>query len=354
MSAMISIVCVLLAVSTSCMPWLACAEEEHKPQWLSSPLGMRRPQGQSNEFTVASPKEWSESSDARKKECNHEAHLCVGPSHDHYPLGHEPGVLFTARFRVPPLPKSYNSQTMTYYDYFNIFWRQQPKGGFMNQFVPQLMLGNVLANSSNYPDYEPKWLVLDEWHIGAQYFFALPCNTTSEVAPSDQNASVKRKPCWKPKAATGKLIPVKPGELVETTFTLVQVTNVDDWEWHLQMGVVGAHPNRWSLVVSRVPFMGLVKNTKWQDDNYQNVTVGSCLENYNMYVANNYPSTWQISMDVIAPAGESRRVSWDDWRLAGDEHCSWQPKTTLASVDGSSWQRVIWNATLTRSDHAQQ
>ena len=28
----------------------------------------------------------------------------------------------------------------------------------MNQFVPQLMLGNSLTNSSGPPDYKPQWI----------------------------------------------------------------------------------------------------------------------------------------------------------------------------------------------------
>ena len=42
--------------------------------------------------------------------------------------------------------------------------------GRYNQFVPQLMLGSTLCNSSNAPDYDPIWCKLSTWHIGAQYF----------------------------------------------------------------------------------------------------------------------------------------------------------------------------------------
>ena len=78
-------------------------------------------------------------------------------------------------------------------DYFNIFWRQQPPGGYYNQFVPQLMLGNVLANSTNFPDYEPQWLQLNQWHIGAQYFMGLTCpqNTTTTKTTTTINRNGK-------------------------------------------------------------------------------------------------------------------------------------------------------------------
>ena len=220
----------------------------------------------------------------------------------------------------------------------------------MNQFVPQLMLGNVLANSSNYPDYHPQWIALDQWHIGAQYFMALPCNSTE---PDND------KPCWIPKAATGKLVQVEPGEMIETTFTLVQVSDETVWEWHLRIGVVGAHPSRWSMVVARQPFMGLVPGTAWQDDIYRNVTVGSCLENYGMTSQDSYPPLWKITMDVITTdtttpiSGQKQELEnptkdndfeWDDWAFGGGPKCSWMPHSTLTNAEGSTWQRAIWTA----------
>ena len=80
----------------------------------------------------------------------------------------------------------------------------------MNQFVPQLMLGNALANSTNAPDYNPIWIEMDSWHVGSQYFMAL-CNGTSGTFDCKN---------WIPKAATGKLVAVQPGEMVETSFVL--------------------------------------------------------------------------------------------------------------------------------------
>jgi len=264
----------------------------------------------------------------------------------------------------------------------------------MNQFVPQLMLGNVLANSSNFPEYNPQWLVLDKWHIGAQYFMGLPGNSSITGSNNDDD--------WIAKAATGKLVQVEPGEVIETSFELMEIYNnnqadSDDaiqgdgirWEWSLRIGVVGAHPTRWSHVVASQPFMGLVPNTSWQDDIYQNITVGACLENYDMESAANFPPSWQITMDIITsssttPTTSTRtknnlgvitagtaaahrttqssssisermvrrqhqqppRFSWDEWGVNGGQKCPWMPQSTLASVEGSTWQRVTWNATL--------
>ena len=212
----------------------------------------------------------------------------------------------------------------------------------MNQFVQQSMLGNALANSTNFPDYNPQWIALDEWHIGAQYFIGLSCNDTTASHSQGRHDD----PCWIAKAATGKLVKVEPGETIETTFELVQVSDEMDWQWILRMGVVGAHPRRWSEVVVRKPFMGLVVGTTWQDDIYQNVTVGSCLENYGKHSRDNYPHEWKIMMDVLKPDHTRHEpFDWDDWRLDYDQ-CSWMPHSTIGSVQGTDWQRATWTARL--------
>jgi hypothetical protein len=43
--------------------------------------------------------------------------------------------------------------------------------GRMNQFVPQLILGNALDGSSGAPAYKPKWGEHKTWSFGAHYFF---------------------------------------------------------------------------------------------------------------------------------------------------------------------------------------
>ena len=59
--------------------------------------------------------------------------LCAGAGAT-YPIG--PGVSFSSVFEVPELPEVFDDTSMTYYDYLNIFWRANPDGGWMNQFVP--------------------------------------------------------------------------------------------------------------------------------------------------------------------------------------------------------------------------
>lgn len=83
----------------------------------------------------------------------------------------------------------------------------------MNQFVPQLMLGNALCNSSNAPDYHPHWAKLTGWAIGAQYFFGV-CDEGSDGA---YNCTAQS---WTDKAATGALVPVEEGELISVSWAM--------------------------------------------------------------------------------------------------------------------------------------
>mmetsp|Transcript_133819 Transcript_133819/g.416225 ORF Transcript_133819/g.416225 Transcript_133819/m.416225 type:complete len:337 (-) Transcript_133819:15-1025(-) len=54
-----------------------------------------------------------------------------------------------------------------------------------NQIVPQLVIGNALA--SNDDKYNPGWLVFDDWHIQAQYFWErLPEEALAQALDADQ------------------------------------------------------------------------------------------------------------------------------------------------------------------------
>ena len=271
---------------------------------------------------------------------------------------------------MPDLPQEHDPvDKFTYYDYFNIFWPtagmhassvtnlERPTmlggyGGYMNQFVPQLMLGNALANSSNDPDYDPQWIQLETWHIGAQYFMGLcppylsqsTTTTTTTTTPSTATAgNASCRDSWIPKAATGDLIAVNPGEVIETTFRLVKGGG-RRLQWQLRIGVLG-QPHRTSVLVVDRPFLGLVPSTTtWDEDVYEHVYVGSCcLENYGMIESKNYPPSWQIRMEIWSPG---RLVDWKDWRVAPKPTCDWQPKSTVMSNDTLTMQRAIWKANL--------
>lgn len=263
----------------------------------------------------------------------HAGAICTGPGRM-YPIGRQPGTVIQSRFVVPELPKQYDSTQQTYYDYLNIFWRQEPTGGYMNQFVPQLMLGNALANSTNAPEYHPKWIKMDTWHIGAQYFMGL-C-VKNDTFPDGFQCD---RETWLARAATGRLVPVEPGELIETRFELDE-----QYVWSLHIGVVGGAPDRQSQVTSDAPYMGLVEATKgWDEEIYDNIYVGSCLENYGMNSRDNYPTEWQIDVKIWSPVAGNW---WRDWRLEAPNGCPWQPTSQIDNNAGETWQKAVWRAYL--------
>lgn len=57
-----------------------------------------------------------------------------------------------------------------YYIWTDIFFGDMSNGR-MNQFVPQLILGNALDGSSGAPAFKPKWGMHTKWSFGAHYFF---------------------------------------------------------------------------------------------------------------------------------------------------------------------------------------
>jgi hypothetical protein len=108
----------------------------------------------------------------------------------HYPTA--PGIAYYAEFDVPGMPKKMDG--ICYYIYFNIFFSGKGHGR-MNQFVPQLMLGNSLTSSSGPPAYKPKWVHHDSWVFSSQYFMEIN-NTKSGNAAEGH-------------AATGEAYPAK-------------------------------------------------------------------------------------------------------------------------------------------------
>ena len=168
--------------------------------------------------------------------------------------------------------------------------------GRYNQFVPQLMLGSTLCNSSNAPLYTPDWCQLKTWHIGAQYFMGLyGCNNQSDAASCG----------FTPKAATGDLIAVSPGDKVYTRFDRVQnnagaksnnadyapatAPNPEASPWRLTMGIVG-DPVPPSIVIADKPYMGLIPSAQsWASPAFSTAYPGSCWELYGTTQPSDYP-----------------------------------------------------------------
>lgn len=250
------------------------------------------------------------------------------------------GVVFYSSFVVPELPVVFDAKKKCYYDYLNIFWRGNPPGGYMNQFVPQLMLGNALANSTNYPDFKPHWLQLGSWHVGAQYFMGLCPDGKSTDCKAD----------WIARAATGELIPVEPGERIETMFRLVPSRK--NLVWELSIGVQN-QPERTSVLVVDKPFMGLLSRISareardWSDELYDLVYVGSCLENYGMEQRENFPTTWEMEIGVSAPTQTPMKGWQHEWSVNHFHRCnSWDPPLTQVQSwnSSSNAQKVFWTA----------
>jgi len=274
------------------------------------------------------------------QQCRPEAHLCVGPG-KLYPLGRQIGVQMIGTFTVPPLPEIFDDVENTYYDYLNIFWTHNRFPGFMNQFVPQLMLGNALAYSSNFPLYIPQWIQLQNWHIGAQYFMEI-CNSNATMTSGYDCDSRTMK------AATGNLISVDPGEGIYTIIELVHkktpktTTHKKKVEWHLTTGVIG-DSHRISRVIVPQPFMGLVPQTQdWMEEIYDNVYVGSCLENYGMTRPQNYPRFWRLGVTIKTPNAST--TMWDDWKLSRPNDCEWQPRSSVRTTTDKEHQIAYWEA----------
>lgn len=244
--------------------------------------------------------------------------MCCGFSH--YPVV---GTHHYAEFDVPGLPTNVGP---TYFVYYNIDW--QPAGppdsdAKMNQFVPQLMLGNPLCDSSGPPLYKPIWHEQKTWVFGSQYFFEI-FNRTSNKTEGH--------------AATGKMYPCTKGEVLYTQFELS-----NDWIWTLTMGVKG-DPKRVSTVVAEKPFMGLLpthQTNSWSESVYSKAVGNSCWELYGIEKANQYPTSGS-TYDMRVTADEPGAFSWSTGWHAGMPTCPGHPNSTVSETHTNVKQDVAW------------
>lgn len=232
---------------------------------------------------------------------------------------------FGAVFNVPALPTNASAYLdLTYYIYFNIFFHNyEPAGAIFNQFVPQLMLGQALSNSTGPPNYDAVWGNYSSYVFSAQYFFEII---------NESNVSV-------PKAVAGDVYQCVPGESLWTQFT-----QSHDHVWTLTMGVVG-DPTRTSVVVAPRPFMGLVSGTSsWSEATYDEVHVNSCWELYDAspWDRAHWPgsgSIFNMQIDTQIPGG----IAWvTNWTNGDAMNCSGHPNTTIAEKHSPTQQNVTW------------
>ena len=170
--------------------------------------------------------------------------LCVGMHNGpheggpaSYPVG-EAGNFTTvaATMTVPGYPARLDG--ITYYLWTDVFFGDMSQGR-MNQFVPQLILGEALDGSSGPPHFTPRFGNHSTWRFGAHYFFEYADAATGRLIPG---------------AAYGELFPCAPGEVLFTRFEASEASG--DRVWTLTMGVAGDFA-RTSRVVAAQPYMGL-------------------------------------------------------------------------------------------------
>ena len=193
----------------------------------------------------------------------------------------------------------------------------------MNQFVPQLMLGEPLDGSSGPPLYKPLWHSHKTWVFGAQYFFELYNETSNKTEGH---------------AATGVTYPCKEGEIIFTSFELAE-----DWVWTLKMGVKG-DSSRLSQVVAKQPFMGLLppeQTSSWSEDAYSRAWSNTCYELYGINDARNYPGSDQLMRINIS--NPTTKIDFRDWST-NQADCPGAPTASInnsQTTDGIT-QSINW------------
>eukprot|EP00980_Cylindrotheca_fusiformis_P001009 scaffold276_cov132-Cylindrotheca_fusiformis.AAC.4 len=233
------------------------------------------------------------------------------------------GTFVRANMTVPGLPNSKKDQ-MTYYIWTDVFFGDASLGR-MNQFVPQLMYGNVLDESTGPPNYRPKFHNHNEtWVFGAHYYF----QTFDDVKNSSQSH-----------AAYGPLFPTWAGEILYTTFELVAPTMrtasnaVLSPNWILTMGVVGDESRISRLIVPQ-PYMGMGEQwdeptTNWLEASYQNMCINACWELYGATDESHLPSTGShYDISISQPTNSSSNSAttsyypFAQWEVdEGNEQC---------------------------------
>ena len=206
--------------------------------------------------------------------------------------------------------------------------------GRMNQFVPQLILGNALDGSSGPPFYKPHFGEHSQYEFGAHYFFEF-LNETSGKLESH--------------AAYGEMYPAKPGEVLETSF-VATTSDTDTGSagpiWTLTMKVVGDSSRTSTLRVEQ-PYMGLgvnwsVPTTSWAELNYTNLCVNSCWELYGAKDPSHLPSSGS-KYDIKIERGKGAKFPWvTQWDE--DEGLNRSCATsTITESHNSTVQHVLWD-----------
>lgn len=234
----------------------------------------------------------------------------------------------SATMTVPGIPEIVNTK-MTFYIWTDVFFGDHGLGR-MNQFVPQLILGQALDGSSGPPDFRPQWGYHDSWTFAAHYFF--------ELWNPDTNATEAH-------AAYGDFYPAHPGEEIWTTFEMTSGADKGNPIWTLSMGVVGDDSRTSTLVVAQ-PYMGMGAHwkdepcTSWLEPNYRNMCINACWELYGAKDSSHLPSTGaQYQVDIFQPQLSSSYYPFSSWvQDEGNGHC---PSAKIEELRSDASQYVL-------------
>ena len=257
--------------------------------------------------------------------------LCISPLPNKFAL-HESGgcypanpqMEYIARTLVPPIPPTFRPEEATTYYYLNLVMpddgnsdvTNSTKGyGFMNQFVPQLELGEALCGSTGAAGgYQTgACSIVDplrQWVIQSQYFFGV-LNHSGVPDPSGVS--------WTGHAVTGETIPVFPGETVVTNFT--QLLN---GTWLLQYSVDESTPGPGGPIAGRGNVMSMVQvdhpymnpELDWLHPDFNHTLAGACNEVYNLQPRKGdvaRPLEMNISIVDHAPSDDAEWMV--DWQV---------------------------------------
>ncbi len=252
-------------------------------------------------------------------DCSHWGNVCAGGASA--PVG--PGWKYESAFEAPPYPPDFTPHNATIFYYFNLL----SKG----QFVPQLTLGNGLCNGTGPPTFactscDPSPADAVQWYMQAQYFW-----TGHDPDPGGAGGHRcflhRRSRRFKQREASadgchviaGPLIPVNPGELVTTRFTIDEAA-----VWHAS---IGTPDGRTSAI--EVPFEWMERNQTWP----KTIGLGTCMEVDDLMHRGYYPPHCpELTVTVTAPAGTED--GWQQpWRITENPTCLFGPSaSTAASV----------------------
>eukprot|EP01052_Picozoa_sp_SAG31_P057818 SAG31_NODE_17323_length_675_cov_0.890625_1_plen_212_part_01 len=185
----------------------------------------------------------------------------------------------------------------------------------MNQFVPQLELGEALCGSTGAAGgYQTgACSIVDplrRWVIQSQYFFGV-LNHSGVPDPSGVS--------WTGHAVTGETIPVFPGETVVTNFT-----QLENGTWLLQYSVDVNTPGPGGPIAGRGSVMSVVQvdhpymnpELDWLHSDFNHTLAGACNEVYNLQPrAGDVARPLEMNISIIDGAPSNDGEWMVDWQV---------------------------------------